>query len=188
MVATYTRLMDWLYIACIAVCVTSVVMMTGLIFSGVVMRYVFVMGARWAEPCSIFFTVQLTMYGAAAVYRTQGHLRLHVFVDMMPPPVQRAAGLFVELLMASIAVAMIIYGASLTQTTWFQSYPEFEYVRVGLVYSAIPGAGIVTLLFVVEKFLTKRDWHSDDPIEQEALDYVEEERLGLIPTPDRKEL
>ena len=31
--------------------------------------------------------------------------------------------------------------------------PEFQYVRVGVVYSAIPIAGLITLLFVIEKAL-----------------------------------
>ena len=45
---------------------------------------------------------------------------------------------------------MIVWGISLSHTTWFQSYPEFQYVKVGLVYTAIPGAGLVTFLFVIE--------------------------------------
>jgi TRAP-type C4-dicarboxylate transport system permease small subunit len=46
---------------------------------------------------------------------------------------------------------MIGYGASLVRTTFFQSYPEFQYIRVGVAYSAIPIAGTITLLFVIEK-------------------------------------
>ena len=69
----YVRAMDKLYLACVVIGVLSVVCMTALIFSGVVMRYLFDMGARFAEPMSIFFTVQLTMYGAAACYRVHAH-------------------------------------------------------------------------------------------------------------------
>jgi TRAP-type C4-dicarboxylate transport system permease small subunit len=148
----YVRLMDKLYLACVTVGVISVVCMVGLIFSGVVMRYLFEMGARFAEPMSIFFTVQLTMYGAAACYRVHAHLRLQVFMNMLPEKLQAVPEYTVHLLMGVISVLMIYYGVSLAKTTWFQSYPEFEYVRVGLVYSAIPGSGAVTLLFVIESF------------------------------------
>ena len=96
------------------------------------------------------------MYGAAACYRAHIHLRLQVFVKMLSLRLQHGAEIIVQLLMGTIAVLMIVFGISLTQTTWFQSYPEFEYVRVGLVYSAIPGSGVVTLLFVLEALFFRR--------------------------------
>ena len=90
------------------------------------------------------------MYGAAACYRAGIHLRLLAVVGFLPERVQRVAEIGTHLLMAVVALAMIYYGIDLVKTTWFQSYAEFRYVRVGLVYSAIPGSGLVTLLFVIE--------------------------------------
>jgi TRAP-type C4-dicarboxylate transport system permease small subunit len=149
----YIRCMDGLYVAAVAICVVSIVCMTGMIFTGVLMRYVFHVGARFAEPLSIFFAVQLTMYGAAACYRARAHLSLELFVNYLPRRLRQLPQYLVHALMAGVALFMLIYGLSLVETTWFQSYPEFEAVRVGFVYSAIPGSGIVTLLFVVEAVL-----------------------------------
>ena len=179
MQAVYIKLMDKLYWLCIGICVVSIVVMTGLIFSGVIMRVGFLMGARFAEPCSIFFAVQLTMYGAAACYRAHVHLRLQVFVKMLPSTAQRIIEIVVHLLMGTMAVLMIIYGTSLAQTTWFQSYPEFDYVRVGLVYSAIPGSGLITLLFAVEAILFRHTEEEADEEMQRALEHAEEERRRL---------
>jgi TRAP-type C4-dicarboxylate transport system permease small subunit len=53
--------------------------------------------------------------------------------------------------MAAIACLMVYYGYSLAETTWFQSYPEFDEIKVGVVYSAIPGGGAVLFLFVIER-------------------------------------
>jgi len=186
--AFYTGLMDKLYWLCIGICVVSIVIMTGLIFSGVIMRVGFLMGARFAEPLSIFFAVQLTMYGAAACYRAHVHLRLQVFVKMLPSMAQRVIEIGVHLLMGTIAVLMIVYGASLTQTTWFQSYPEFEYVRVGLVYSAIPGSGFVTLLFVIEAILFRHTEEEADEEMQRALEHADEERRRLAAGHDEHRL
>ena len=147
----YVRVMDKLYLLCMVVCVISIVCMTVLIFTGVVSRYVFEVGARFAEPLSLFFTVQLTLYGSAICYRSQAHLRLEVFVRMLPDHQQRLPHYLVHGLMATIACLMIYYGYSLAETTWFQSYPEFDEIKVGVVYSAIPGGGAVTLLFVIER-------------------------------------
>ncbi len=147
----YVRVMDKLYLLCMVVCVISIVCMTVLIFTGVVSRYVFEVGARFAEPMSIFFTVQLTLYGSAICYRSQAHLRLEVFVRMLPDRLQYLPHYIVHALMATIACLMVYYGYSLAETTWFQSYPEFDEIKVGVVYSAIPGGGAVTLLFVIER-------------------------------------
>ena len=149
----YVRVMDKLYLLCMVLCVISIVCMTVLIFTGVISRYVFEVGARFAEPMSIFFTVQLTMYGAAICYRSQAHLRLGVFVQMLPDRLQYLPHYLVHALMATIACLMVYYGYSLAETTWFQSYPEFDEIKVGVVYSAIPGAGAVTLLFIIERVL-----------------------------------
>jgi len=145
--------MDRLYDLCYIVAMVSIVCITILIFVGVVMRYVFWMGAAFAEPVSIFFVVQLTMYGAAACYRARIHLRLMAVVSLWPERVQRIAEVCTHVLMGVVAVTMIYYGIDLVRTTWFQSYAEFRYIRVGLVYSAIPGSGLVTLLFVIEALI-----------------------------------
>ncbi len=145
--------MDRIYDLCFIVAMVSIVCITVLIFVGVVMRYVFWMGAAFAEPVSIFFVVQLTMYGAAACYRAGIHLRLLAIISRLPEAAQRVAEIGTHVLMAVIAVTMIYYGVELVQTTWFQSYAEFRYVRVGLVYSAIPGSGVVTLLFAIEALI-----------------------------------
>ena len=147
----YVKGMDRLFQICMVICVLSIVCMTVLIFSGVVMRYFFSIGARYAEPMSIFFTVQLTMYGAAVCYRAQAHLRLALFVDMLPTLPRKLVLHGTDLFMAGVAVMMIWYGISLAETTWFQSYPEFDDIRVGVVYSAIPGGGVMLLLFIIEK-------------------------------------
>lgn len=151
--AQITRAMDWLQWLCIVWCSIAIVCMTVLIFTGVVMRYGFSTGARFAEPMSIFFAVQLTMYGAAACYRADLHLRLTVFIRLLPRRLAWLVDHAVQLMLGAVAVAMIYFGYNLARTTWFQSYPEFESIRVGVVYAAIPISGCVFLLFIVERFL-----------------------------------
>jgi TRAP-type transport system small permease protein len=178
----YVRLMDKLYWLCVAIGIVSIVCMTCLIFIGVIMRYVFFVGASFAEPMSIFFAVQLTLYGAAACYRAQAHLSLQFFVQQLPQAPQRVISVAVHALMALIALAMIYFGTNLAQITWFQSYPEFIYIRVGFVYSAIPGGGLALLLFVIESFFYPGTMISEEEEEiHRALIHADEEsrRLGL---------
>jgi len=172
----YVRVMDKVALLCMVICVISIVCMTGLIFTGVVMRYFFEMGARYAEPMSIFFTVQLTMYGSAICYRAQAHLRIQLFVNMVPELYGRIAHYAVDALMFVIALLMIYYGYSLAETTWFQSYPEFDDIRVGVVYSAIPGGGAVLLLFVIEQVFFREELAElEDDEMHHALELAEKE-------------
>ena len=177
----YVRVMDVLYRLCLIIAIVSIVTMTCLIFVGVIMRYVFYMGAAFAEPSSIFFAVQMTLYGAAACYRAQAHLKIQFFTGLLPEKVRWIPDAIVKLLMAAIAVAMIYYGADLVQTTWFQAYPEFNLIRVGAVYSAIPGGGFILLLFVIESAFYPNVMAADDEEEiRRAMVHADEEarRLG----------
>ena len=151
----YVKLMDVLYFICVFIAGGALVIMSTIIAWGVFTRYALGSGSFWPEPISIFLAIQLTFYGAAACYRAGTHISLKMFVNLLPAFLQRWQRYIVDLLMATICLFMVSYGASLVKTTYFQAYPEFQYIRVGVAYSAIPIAGLITLLFVIEKVFFK---------------------------------
>ena len=55
------------------------------------------------------------------------------------------------LLMGAIALFMLGYGAQLCLVTRFQTVAEFPSIPVGIVYLPIPVAGLITLLFLIER-------------------------------------
>ncbi|MCB1716748.1 MAG: TRAP transporter small permease [Candidatus Competibacteraceae bacterium] len=150
----YITLMNRLYALCLLISVLSIVIMTILIAIGVFSRYVLGIGAFYAEPISIFLAIQLSFYGAAACYRANAHLSLEVLINLLPGRGRFIADYLVHTLMGVISAFMVYYGIKLVEATFFQTYPEFQFIRVGLVYTAIPIAGLFTFLFVVEKMLT----------------------------------
>jgi TRAP-type C4-dicarboxylate transport system permease small subunit len=146
--------MDLLYLACMVMAGLAIVGMALIIAWSVYTRYVLVQGSFWAEPISIMLAVQMTFYGAAACYRASAHISIDMLTRHLPKgAASLAAERLVAVLMATISLAMIWYGISLVETTYFQVYPELQQIRVGLVYTAVPGSGLVTLLFVVERLL-----------------------------------
>ena len=151
MINGYVKLMGVLYFICVSIASIALAIMSVIISWGVFTRYVLGSGSFWPEPISIFLAIQLTFYGAAACYRAGTHIRLRMFTDLLPPALYQWENKLVHLLMAGICLFMIIWGGSLVKTTYFQSYPEFQYIRVGVAYSAIPIGGLITLLFVIEK-------------------------------------
>lgn len=147
----YRRAMDALYYICVTIGGVGIAIMALAIAWGVYSRYVLEQGSFWPEPISIFLAIQVTFYGAAACYRANAHISLSVFANMLPALPRWLVEWFGHLAMAVIAGLMIYYGIVLVRTTYFQVYPEFQYIRVGLVYTAIPISGLITLLFVIER-------------------------------------
>jgi TRAP-type C4-dicarboxylate transport system permease small subunit len=153
MKAAYRRAMDALYLLCVGIAGIGITVMSVIIAWGVFTRYVLGVGSFWPEPISIFLAIQVTFYGAAACYRANAHIALDMVARRLPPAAGRLADGLVLLLMAAISLFMITHGVNLVRTTFFQAYPEFQYIKVGSVYTAIPAGGLITLLFVIEKAL-----------------------------------
>lgn len=155
--AAYVRVMDLLYLLCMVLAAGSIVAMALIIAWSVYTRYVLVEGSFWAEPVAITLAVQMTFYGAAACYRARAHISIDTFARMLPAGLpRRAADLVVDILVLVLGLAMVWYGWGLMTTTWNQVYPEFQFLRVGGVYSAVPFSGIVLTLFVLERIAAPR--------------------------------
>src|SRR6476469_9958543 len=104
--------MDALYLACVLIAGSALVLISAVIPWGVYTRYVLNSAASWPEPAAVLLTIWLTFFGAAAW--------------------------LVEILMAVIAVYMVIYGIKLCQATWDNTIADFPFLSVGVVYSPIP--------------------------------------------------
>jgi TRAP-type C4-dicarboxylate transport system permease small subunit len=97
--------------------------------------------------------IVLTFFGAAVCYRAGLHMRMSFFVSLLPPRLQRATAVVVELLMALVALFMVDWGAKLVAATWQNSIPDFPSLSVGVTYLPIPLGGAILFLFVIERLL-----------------------------------
>jgi len=150
----YVRAMELLQAACMTLAALSIIVMTLIIAWSVYTRYWLNLGSFWAEPIAIMLAVQMTFFGAAACYRAGGHISIDVFMRMLGETRgRRAAERLVDFLVMVLATAMVWYGIGLVKTTWFQVYPEFQQIKVGVVYGAVPLSGLVTLLFAIERLV-----------------------------------
>jgi TRAP-type C4-dicarboxylate transport system permease small subunit len=147
------RLMDMLYAACVAIAGTALVLISAIIPWAVYTRYVLNRAASWPEPTAVLLMIVLTFFGAAACYRAGLHMRMSFFVSLLPPRLQRVTALFVELLMALIALFMVDWGAKLVAATWQNSIADFPSMSVGVTYLPIPLGGAILFLFVIERVL-----------------------------------
>jgi len=151
MAELFRRAMDYLYLACVVVGVTALVLISAVIPYAVFTRYVLNSAASWPEPLAILLTILLTFIGAAAAYRLNLHMNVGYFAGKLPPLGRRLLDLLVQLLMAMIALFMIIWGERLVEVTWHNTIGDFPFLSVGITYLPIPIGGVCLLLFIIER-------------------------------------
>ncbi len=143
--------MEWLYIACISLAGIVMLVMTIIIPYGVFMRYVVNSPASWPEPAGILLMVLFSFIGGAAAYRAKSHIAVSTLLNMLNDTNRARMERAADVGMGIIAVFMIKWGVQLCQVVWQNSIAEFPGLSVGVTYLPIPAAGVVTLLFVIER-------------------------------------
>jgi TRAP-type C4-dicarboxylate transport system permease small subunit len=143
--------MQALYVACIALSAAALVVITLIIPLGVFMRYVMNNPLSWPEPAAVVMMVMFSFVGGAAVYRANAQMAVDALVRAVDERFRSAFAWAVHLCMGLIAAFMLGYGVHLCLITWQNTMAEFPGLSVGIVYMPIPVAGLLTLLFILEK-------------------------------------
>jgi TRAP-type C4-dicarboxylate transport system permease small subunit len=151
MAGLFRRTMDYLYLLCVIVGCTALVLISAIIPWAVFTRYVLNSAASWPEPMAVLLTIVLTFIGAAAGYRLNLHMNVSYFADQLPAKYRRLLDVVVQLLMALIATFMIVWGERLVEVTWHNTIADFPFLSVGVTYLPIPIGGVCLLLFIVER-------------------------------------
>ena len=150
--------MEWLYLACIVLSGTALVVITLIIPLGVFMRYAMNSPLSWPEPAAVVMMVMFSFIGGAAVYRANAQIAVEALIKAVNPQARAAMTWGVHLCLSVTALFMLGYGIHLCQLTWYNTMAEFPGLRVGIVYMPIPIGGLLTFLFLVEKV-----WIGDPP-------------------------
>jgi TRAP-type C4-dicarboxylate transport system permease small subunit len=147
----YRQAMEWLYIACIGLAGVAMVLMTIFIPYGVFMRYVMNSAASWPEPASILLMIWFSFVGGAAAYRANAHIAVGTLLNMVDAANRRRLERFGDVGMGIIGIFMIKWGVQLVHAVWDNRVAEFPDISVGASYIPIPVAGVITLLFCIER-------------------------------------
>src|SRR3979411_3565725 len=104
MARLFRRAMDYLYLACVVVGCTALVVMSAVIPWSVFTRYVLNSAASWPEPLAVLLTIVLTFIGAAAGYRLNLHMSVSYFADQLPATLRTLLDLVVQMLIALLRI------------------------------------------------------------------------------------
>ena len=168
----YSQAMEWTYIGCIVLSGAALVAITLIIPLGVFMRYAMNSALSWPEPAAVALMVMFSFVGGAAVFRANVHIAVEALLNAVSPAVKRAMLWAVDACVGLTALFMLVYGARLCMVTWQQTMAEFPGLKQGIVYLPIPVAGLLTLLFLIERLWAGAPpetsvMYSDQPAELE---------------------
>jgi TRAP-type C4-dicarboxylate transport system permease small subunit len=154
----YQQAMETIYIGCIVISGVALVAITLIIPLGVFMRYAMNNPLSWPEPASVIMMVMFSFLGGAAVYRANVHIAVEALLNAVRPGARRVMLWGVDLCMAATALFMLGYGVQLCLVTRYSTMAEFPGLSQAVVYLPIPIAGLLTLLFLIERI-----WVGDPP-------------------------
>jgi TRAP-type C4-dicarboxylate transport system permease small subunit len=151
--AIYFNAMAVLHRACVMVASVALVVITLIIPWGVFTRYVLNSASSWPEPLAVLLMIVLSFLSAVICYRDHLHISVGMIPEKLTGSARTALGITIEVIMLGMSIFMLWYGFKLVKTTWYQSIAEFPSIPAGVTYLAIPVAGAITALFVIERFL-----------------------------------
>ena len=155
MKAQYFRLMDFIHQACVFLSGACLVIITVIVPYGVFCRYVLNSAASWPEPLAILMMIVLSFLSAVVCYREYLHIGVGILPAFLGAQPKQALGWIIEVFMLVTNVFMLVWGIRLCEATWNQTIADFPGVSVGLTYLPIPLGGGLTILFIIERFMTQ---------------------------------
>ena len=109
----YAQAMEWLYMACIVLSGTALVVITLIIPYGVFMRYAMNNPQSWPEPASVVMMVFFSFVGGAAIYRANVHIAVASLLNAVSPLKRQWMLAGVDLCMAANSWFMLFNGIQL---------------------------------------------------------------------------
>ena len=119
--------------------------------TGVFMRYVMNDPLQWPEPASVIMMVFFSFVGGAAAYPANAHITVGTLLNPVNAANRRRLEFFGDVGMGIIGVCMVKWGVQLCQTVWQNWIAEFPWLSAGVTYLRIPVAGVIMLLFCIER-------------------------------------
>jgi tripartite ATP-independent transporter DctM subunit len=124
-----------------------------MLFVGVVARYVFSIPIVWIDEVVSFSFLWLAMLGTAIAMHRNEHLRLSLFLDMMPKRIQGFVHALALVAIAAFLLALINPAIIYAQEEWFVKSPALNIPNTYRV-SAL-AFGIVAMLAILVTYATQ---------------------------------
>jgi TRAP-type C4-dicarboxylate transport system permease small subunit len=125
-----------------AICTALLAVTVLIAFTAVIFRYVIGSALSWSFEASLVLLTYLTFIGSYLALRKHSHLKVDVFIRMLPPLGQVTVFVVNQLLIAAIAGVMIYHGGRQVVLYHSQTTLVME-IPLGFLYAAIPLSGLL---------------------------------------------
>ncbi|MBN2442402.1 MAG: TRAP transporter small permease [Spirochaetales bacterium] len=146
----YKKIMDHLarilFIVTAAMICAMVLIITWQVFS----RFVLNKTPRWSEESTIVLMLYSGFLGAALAYRERLHIGIKFFLLKIKQKTRSRIYFFIDILIGLFSLFMLIWGTGFAWMMRSQTLPATK-IPVGISYLPIPLAGLMLILFVIEK-------------------------------------
>lgn len=112
-------------------------------------RYVLQNPSSWSEELVSYLFAWASLLGASLVTGERGHMNIPILVEKMNPPMQKALGIFGELVAFAFSLIILVYGGvQITQLAMGQMTSSLG-VAVGVFYVVMPLCGVLNMIYTV---------------------------------------
>lgn len=137
-----TTVVKWVMVSmtCLIFFITTITVFT---------RYVMNFVPSWSEEIPRYLLVWITYLGAALAVKYKEHISLDVFFSLMPLRARQVGHLFLNILVAIVALIMVVYGVSLVKhfgDDLMESIPLTNF----WLYLAMPISGSLMIFYIIQ--------------------------------------
>ncbi|WP_226925046.1 TRAP transporter small permease [Georgenia thermotolerans] len=105
--------------------------------------------STWSEEAARYIFVWLGLFGSALVFSERGHIAVDFVVRLFPKPLMRAALIFVQLAIITLAAVVFIYGGwKYVQQSSGQQLSALPFT-VGTMYTVMPITGVLIVWYAL---------------------------------------
>jgi TRAP-type C4-dicarboxylate transport system permease small subunit len=118
-------------------------------FYQVLARNVLFTTAMWTEELAKFLFVYIVFIGSATLMESEGHIRIAILADRLPPPLRRWHRLFVHLVLTVFGVIFVWSSWINVVNSWEFYAPSMPWFRLAYLYLGLVLSGILTLFYLL---------------------------------------
>jgi TRAP-type C4-dicarboxylate transport system permease small subunit len=123
----------------------SLVVMTGVVFFDVILRYIFNQGMPWTQEIATLLLVWFSLIGMAIGVGEKIHISIEMFTMKWSKKVIGILETIDHLLIAGIGVMMLVYGLQIMNVTKNSTMPATK-MPSAVLYIILPLAGVLVFL------------------------------------------
>lgn len=113
---------------------------------------VFFSALSWSEELTRYLLVYLTFLGASSVYKRNGHISVLAIQQLLPPKLQKAAKIFVVILVSVFFIIATFYGLEYMGLQGNQLSAALR-IPMKYIYMSIPIGFSIMILHSIDKLI-----------------------------------